>query len=206
MDKITWTHPGIARILDTIPTDARSLLDVGCGGGVIGALCRIYRDMDRQVGVDAYGPALELCDRHAFYDELVRHDLTSGPLPFDDDSFDVVTCIEVIEHLARLDGERLLDELERVGRYVIVTTPNGFMEQDELEGNPLQRHRSAWSVRDFAGRGYSVQGIGSMRLFGTHVRYLSAALGPITRYAPRMSHLLLGEKKVGTGRRVHTVR
>jgi SAM-dependent methyltransferase len=196
MDKITWTHPGIAHILEAIPTDAHSLLDAGCGGGVIGALCRIYRSMERQVGVDAYPPALELCRRHHFYDELMELDLTSSRLPFADGSFDVVTCVEVIEHLERGAGLRLLDELERVGRHVIVSTPNGFLEQDDLEGNPLQRHRSEWSVADFRARGYDVRGIGGMRIFGAHRRYASAALGPLTRYAPRLSELLLSQKTV----------
>ncbi|CAN5678132.1 class I SAM-dependent methyltransferase [soil metagenome] len=196
MDKITWTHPGIAHILDAIPNEARSLLDVGCGGGVIGALCRIYRSMDRLVGVDAHAPAIELCRRHSFYDEVLDLDITADRLPFADSSFDVVTCIEVIEHVGREDGLRLLDELERVGRSVIVTTPNGYLEQDDLEGNPLQRHLSGWSVGDFARRGYRVQGIGGMRIFGGHRRYISSALGPVTRYLPRLSELLLSRKTV----------
>jgi 2-polyprenyl-3-methyl-5-hydroxy-6-metoxy-1,4-benzoquinol methylase len=196
MDKVTWTHPGIAHILDAIPVEARSLLDVGCGGGVIGALCRIYRSMDRMVGVDAHGPALELCRRHSFYDDVLDFDITSGSLPFGEATFDVVTCIEVIEHVGREDGLRLLDELERVGRYVIVTTPNGFLEQEELAGNPLQRHLSGWTVADFSKRGYRVQGIGGMRIFGEHRRFASSALGPITRYLPRFSELLLCRRTV----------
>jgi 2-polyprenyl-3-methyl-5-hydroxy-6-metoxy-1,4-benzoquinol methylase len=195
MNFITWTHPGIAYILEAIPVDTRTLLDVGCGGGVIGALCRIYRRCERQVGVDAYAPGLELCRRHSFYDELVRLDLMTGTLPFDDASFDVVTCIEVIEHLPRPEGLRLLDELERVGRHVIVTTPNGFLEQDALEENPLQRHLSGWTVADFRKRGYAVQGIGGMRILGGHRKYLSAALGPLSRYVPSMSELLLSQKR-----------
>jgi 2-polyprenyl-3-methyl-5-hydroxy-6-metoxy-1,4-benzoquinol methylase len=196
MDKITWTHPGIAHILDAIPVDARSLVDVGCGPGIIGALCRIYRSMDRLAGVDAHPPALDICRRHSFYDEVFELDLAAGRLPFTDGEFDVVTCIEVIEHVRREDGLRLLDELERVGRFVIVTTPNGFLEQDDLEGNPLQRHLSGWSVSDFARRGYQVQGVGGMRVLGGHRRFISSALGPVTRYLPRFSELLLSRKAV----------
>lgn len=194
MNRITWTHPGVAHILDAIPTEAHSLLDVGCGRGLIGALCRIYRTMDLQVGIDGYAPALELGRRHRFYDESIELELTRGALPFDDASFDVVTCIEVIEHLERDDGLRLLDELERVGRCVVVSTPNGWLEQDELEGNALQRHRSAWRVRDFTSRGYTVRGIGGMRVLGAHRRFISSALGPLTLYLPTLSELLLSRK------------
>lgn len=52
-------------------------------------------------------------------------DLESNPLPFKDDTFDSVTCLEVIEHLASPDN--LIFEIARVlksnGR-MILSTPN----------------------------------------------------------------------------------
>jgi 2-polyprenyl-3-methyl-5-hydroxy-6-metoxy-1,4-benzoquinol methylase len=191
MDRITWTHPNISRILNAIPANARTLLDVGCGRGIIGALCRIYREMDRQVGIDGYAPSLELCRRHAFYDELLDRRLEALPLPFAAHEFDVATCIEVIEHLPKPAGLALLAELERVAKCVVVSTPNGFLAQSDLDANPLQRHRSGWSVADFERRGYRVRGVGGMKVFGRHRRLLSAALEPATYYAPRLSELLL---------------
>ena len=191
MASITWTHPGIARVLDAIPPDTRTLLDVGCGRGIVGALCRIYRECERLVGVDGHAPSLELCRRHSFYDELLELDLTAASLPFGEGEFDVVSCVEVIEHLPRETGEALLSDLERIGKRVVVTTPNGFLDQAELDDNPYQRHLSAWTVRDFRRRGYSVYGVGGMRVFGGHRRYVSSALGPVTRYVPSLSELLL---------------
>lgn len=47
------------------------------------------------------------------------------PFPFDDCAFDVVTCLEGIEHV--LDGYRLLSEMIRVlrpGGSIIISTPN----------------------------------------------------------------------------------
>jgi 2-polyprenyl-3-methyl-5-hydroxy-6-metoxy-1,4-benzoquinol methylase len=196
MEKVTWTHPGIAHILEAIPVDARSLVDVGCGSGIIGALCRIYRNMDRQVGIDGYQPMLDLCTRHIFYDECLNRDITE-PLPFPDHSFDVVTCIEVIEHVKKADGIKLLDELERVGRKIVVSTPNGFMEQGELAANPLQKHQSGWTVKDFTSRGYRVKGVGAMLIFGGHRKLISSALAPLSRVIPSTSELILCEKQVG---------
>jgi len=40
---ITWTHKGLPHILASIPADTKSLVDVGCGRGIIAALARIYR-------------------------------------------------------------------------------------------------------------------------------------------------------------------
>jgi predicted TPR repeat methyltransferase len=41
--------------------DVESLLDLGCGRGIVGALCRIYRAPRRLVGFDAWEPYLGFC-------------------------------------------------------------------------------------------------------------------------------------------------
>lgn len=199
---VTWTHPALPSILEQIPTGMQSLLDVGCGRGIIGALSRIYREPKRLVGLDVYGPYLEFCQRFSLYDELVQWDLEKLPLPFGAEEFEVATCIEVIEHLHREHGERLLDELERVAQRVVVTTPNLFFEQAEYDGNLHQRHLSFWRPSDFRRRGYKVLGVGVFTIAGRQVRYLSAALGSATRYVPTLSSLLLCVKDSmsGTGR------
>ena len=191
MPQVTWTHPSLDLILDAIPPGMKSLLDVGCGRGIIGALCRIYREPARLVGLDGHVPYVDFCRRQKFYDECFRWDLEKLPTPFADGEFDVTTCVEVIEHLSKDAGAALLDELERVGRRVIVTTPNLFFEQAEYDSNPHQAHRSLWRVRDFRRRGYRVYGVGAMKVFGSVIRYLSTAGGPLTRYLPTLSSSVL---------------
>jgi 2-polyprenyl-3-methyl-5-hydroxy-6-metoxy-1,4-benzoquinol methylase len=191
MSDITWTHPALPRILDSIPLHARSLVDIGCGRGIVGALCRIYRKITRLVGVDGYQPSLEFCRFHHFYDELVERNIGEFPLVFRDKEFEVATCIEVIEHLPREEGLQLLDELERISSVVIVTTPNEFFHQPEYDENPYQKHLSSWTVGDFRRRGYDVQGIGGLKIFGRSRRVVSTALGPITRVVPRLSSAIL---------------
>jgi ubiquinone/menaquinone biosynthesis C-methylase UbiE len=191
---VTWTHPGIVQILDSIPIATRSLLDVGCGRGIVGALCRIYRAPERLVGIDGYAPYLDFCRRRGFYDELVERELEALPLPFRDREFEVATCIEVIEHLARTDGLKLLDELERVAQTVIVTTPTSFFQQDEFDQNPRQQHRSVWHSRDFRHRGYVVHGAGGMKIMGRHVKLVSSALAPAVRYLPSLAEFMLCRK------------
>lgn len=197
MPDVTWIHPGIPIVLEAIPKEVKSLIDVGCGRGIIGALCRIYRDPLRLVGIDVYKPYLEFCNIFKFYDELMQLDLENSPLPFNDKEFEVATCIEVIEHLSRPAGERLLDDMERVAGRVIVTTPNRFFEQPEYDGNPYQKHLSIWRTKDFLERGYRVYGVGDMKICGRTVKYISGALGPLTRYMPKLSSLLLCVKNVG---------
>lgn len=199
MTDIIWTHPSLPTILNAIPTDAASLVDLGCGRGIMGALSRIYRDVKRLVGVDAYQASVDFCKRHNFYDEYLIWDLNKMPLPFKDKEFRVSTCIEVIEHLSKESGARLIDEMERVARHIIITTPNLFFEQPEYDNNPNQRHISRWTVRDFRRRGYKVYGVGEMKIFGHVVTGISHALGSLTKYTPALSSLLLCVKDTKKG-------
>lgn len=189
--EVTWTHPGIARIVDLLPLEGQSLLDVGCGRGIVGALCRIYRAYSRQVGLDIYGPYLEFCGRYRFYDELLEWNLEQLPLPFRGGEFDVATAVEVIEHLDKTKGIALLEELSRVARTVIVTTPNRFFVQRAYDGNEWQQHRSRWSASDFKKIGYRVFGCGGLLIGGRWIRGVSRLGEGLSRYCPAWAEFLL---------------
>jgi cyclopropane fatty-acyl-phospholipid synthase-like methyltransferase len=177
--------------LDVIPIDAKSVLDVGCGRGIIGALCRIYRNTSRIVGLDIYDPYLEFCRHMHFYDEVMKWDLRCTPLPFSDKEFDVTTAVEVVEHLTSEDALKLLEELERIAHTVVVSTPRTFFEQKTFDKNPFQRHISLLDQRVFRLRGYRVYGVGGMLFWGKNIKYVSSALASVTYMLPRLSSLLL---------------
>ena len=211
---VTWTHRALPLILDAIPVECKSLLDVGCGRGIIGALCRIYRNVDRLVGLDGFLPYLEFNQKAGFYTDTILRNLSNTPLPLGTQEFEVVTCIEVIEHLELGAGQKLLDELERIGSRVIVTTPNILFQQQEYDGNVFQRHLSQWRPSDFRRRGYVVYGAGNLNVgYGVKkavekvagspgadvvpnrvrrsARRMSEILGPLTRNVPWLSTSLL---------------
>lgn len=212
--EVTWTHSALPLILNEIPVNCRSLLDVGCGRGIVGAMCRIYRGVDRLVGIEGFEPYLQFSNKSGFYDNTILRDLSNMPLPLSTQEFEVVTCIEVIEHLEWNAGQKLLDELERIGSRVIVTTPNILFQQNEYDGNSFQRHLSQWRPSDFRRRGYVVYGTGSLnvghgvkkaieKLAGRHGkdvvpsrvlqsgRRISEIFGPLTRTLPALSTSLL---------------
>jgi len=192
LPEVVWTHPALPKILTFIPLNVRSLLDLGCGRGIIGALCRIYRNPRRLVGVDIFDPYLEFCRKYSFYDEVIKWDLNILPLPFKDGEFDVVTAIEVIEHLPKKSGEKLLTEMERIAcKRVIVSTPNVFFQQKNYDKNEYQIHKSLWTWRDFVSRGYKTYGVGKFILLGRRIRWLSFYLANITWKFPQFSSLIL---------------
>lgn len=134
-----------------------SLLDVGCGNG------RVMKFINKQkrffsVGVDIFEPAIREAQRQGSHNEYVLCDVHK--LPFQGKSFDIVLCMEVLEHLGRNEGAALLRALEEIGRrQVIVTTPVGQYKQDVFNGNPYQHHKSVWSPQEMKRLGYKVRGV-----------------------------------------------
>jgi ubiquinone/menaquinone biosynthesis C-methylase UbiE len=99
-------------------------LDLGCGTGEFTAL--LAQAAAEALGVDVAETALERArTRHPELDfRLIPVD---GPLPFDDNTFELVWSSEVIEHVA--DTGRWLSEVRRVlaprGRLLLTTPDHG---------------------------------------------------------------------------------
>lgn len=202
MTKVTWTHPFLAKILTWIPEKLDSLIDLGCGRGIIGALVRIYRNPKRLVGVDTFPNYLDFCRKYGWYDEIYSYDLRNLPFPLSDKEFEVATCVEVIEHLPKCCGENLLNELERLANLIIITTPNCFFPQENYDKNPFQRHLSRWTASDFGKRGYTVEGFGEFRVLNKKLKYFSSFLSPLcTKTLPQFSTFLLVRKDLRARRK-----
>ncbi len=191
MPDITWTHPFLNKVLSLIPLDSRSVLDVGCGRGIVGAICKIYRDPSSIWGIDLFDAYLEFCKSHMPYEQLIKHDLSHG-LPSLNRTFDVGVSLEVIEHLEKGNGQRLLTEMERACKRVIVSTPGEFFQQDAYDGNARQSHVSLWSEKDFKDLGYSTQSrrVPGIWILGRSVKFLSSALSKFLSEAPQESWII----------------
>ena len=86
------------------PLEGLSLLDVGCGGGLLcEPLCRLGA---RVTGIDASEPGIEAAKRHAELSGLeidYRH-TTAEALLAEGAAFDAVVSLEVVEHVADLEA------------------------------------------------------------------------------------------------------
>lgn len=115
---------GFERGLDALWARAApdSILDIGCGEGVWTQRWAQRLPSGRVVGMDLDSPQLreEWARRSA--PNLEFQVRPEGPLPFADGEFDMVSAIEVLEHVA--DPAALLAELARVGhRQLLVSVP-----------------------------------------------------------------------------------
>jgi SAM-dependent methyltransferase len=149
------------RILDK---NAESILDVGCGKGEPMQFINRHRRF-YTVGVDIFEPYIAECRRQGIHDEYLQCDVRH--LPFEDNSFDIVICLEVLEHVEAEEGQALLKNLERIARkQVILSTPVGHYEQTSFDGNKHQEHKYLWQPADLEAAGYRVIGIGLRNLGG----------------------------------------
>lgn len=91
---------------------------------------------------------------------FIKTDALNGIKGFDDDSVDTVFVMDVIEHLTKKDGLKLIKEADRVARkQVVIFTPLGFYpmfykktgDKDAwgLGGTDVQEHQSGWMPKDF---------------------------------------------------------
>ena len=108
-----------ARISETIamiPQDCSSILDVGCGDGRITNL--LVKKYEHVCGLDSSEEAL----KHVVSEKKWGN---VDSLPFEDKSFDMILCSEVLEHLPFRIYDKALQEMERVAeKYILVTVPN----------------------------------------------------------------------------------
>jgi 2-polyprenyl-3-methyl-5-hydroxy-6-metoxy-1,4-benzoquinol methylase len=99
-----------------------SVLDVGCGEGILTHRWAEQLVDRRVVGIDLQDPKLEAEWATRRRDNLTFRATTGGEIPFDDGEFDLVAAIEVLEHVP--DPERTVAQMARVSSgHLLVSVP-----------------------------------------------------------------------------------
>lgn len=136
-----------------------SVLDLGCGPSSPLQHCR---GVKYSVGVEPFGPYLEESKKLGIHSEYL--DKRIEDLDFPEGSFDAVLMIEVLEHLPKEVGLDVLKKCQRwAKKKVIISSPNGFLAQKELDHNSLQKHLSGWDYRAMRGRGFKCRGLAGLK-------------------------------------------
>jgi 2-polyprenyl-3-methyl-5-hydroxy-6-metoxy-1,4-benzoquinol methylase len=115
---------GFERSLDELLDRAapRSLLDVGCGEGVLVQRWAQRLEGGRLVGIDLEEDSIQAGWAEHQAPNLEYRVMEAGKLPFADGEFDLASAIEVLEHLP--DPERTLSEMARCAtRHLLVSVP-----------------------------------------------------------------------------------
>jgi ubiquinone/menaquinone biosynthesis C-methylase UbiE len=131
-DKYGSTNPvvkrlmaGFERTLDELWAKAspRSVLDVGCGEGVLTLKWAERLRDGRVVGIDLEDPALQAEWARRSAPNLSYRVMKAESLPFADGEFELAAAIEVLEHVP--DPEHTVAEMARVARggHLLVSVP-----------------------------------------------------------------------------------
>ncbi len=145
-----------------------SVLDLGVGFGKWGVLCREILDArfgrcrpdkwEAQIfGVEAHreyrNPAWDAYDLV----QIADFGTYDKWLPVMNGCVDLVLMIDSLEHLDPEFGRSLLAEIVHKHDSVIVSVPNGKMEQGETFGNPYEAHRWTFNgVEEFQGYNFKL--------------------------------------------------
>ncbi len=104
-----------------IPNNVKTILDAGCGNG---AISNYLEDFDI-TSIDKSINALTHVKNKPIYGSLDN-------LPFKDNSFDLIICSDVLEHLSNNIYKKTIIELKRVSKkYILIISPNN----EDLEAN-----------------------------------------------------------------------
>ncbi len=132
------------------------IVDIGCG-----IIPMNYFRPKLHIMVEPWKEYADILSYRHQYDKSVlifRLDALEAMTSFADNSVDSIFLLDVIEHMEKDKGIKVLKECERVAReQVIVFTPLGFMPQHDhgndawgLSGSIMQEHKSGWYPSDFS--------------------------------------------------------
>ncbi len=187
MEDVHWWFVGRRRILLQVldryvgeGSPNRRILDVGCGTGTMLSYLAAY---GKAQGVDIDEEAIGYCRERGLTDVRLG---AAETLPFEDGSFDLVTALDVVEHLD--EDVAALREIRRVlrpGGMLLLTVPaHPFLWGDQDEVNLHKRRYVAPQVRErLTGTGFKV----------LRVTYINAFMFPpiaAVRMLRRLEHRL----------------
>ncbi len=205
----------------SLDKEGQSILDVGCGRGKLMSLINI-RQRFVSVGLDIFRPYLEEAMKRSAYSDCVLCDVRK--MPFQEKSFDIVLCLNVLEHIDEEEGIRLIADLEKIARrQVVVSAPIDFMKATiEEDGNPHSIHRSGWTPVEFKKSGFKVKTCGLCGVngdqglieilrkwlypFPTFIDLVGATIDlltmPIGQLFPQWAETMICVKELSSGERV----
>ncbi len=178
-----------------------TVLDLGCGYSSPIQYCNITFS----VGVEFFETYLQTSKKKSIHNQYVRADIRK--IEFKPRSFDAVIALDVLEHLSKEEGHELIKKMEKWAKEkVILFTPNGYLWQDGWDNNPLQEHKSGWSVKELRELGFKVVGIDGwkkLRGYTSLIKYkpihlwsiISDLTQIITYYYPNQAFELFAVKK-----------
>lgn len=142
IERVELHQSSLNALLEAFVGRVDRILDVGCGTGATTVAMALSHGLSASevIGVDPNAHSIEAAvvrarGYHLPEDRCGFRIIGVGePLPYEDESFDLTTCVSVIEYVHRIeDRHALVAELERVtrpGGHILLITPSPFRVRD----------------------------------------------------------------------------
>lgn len=106
----------IDHLLNIIPSDVNSIIDIGCGNGTI---TNVLAEKYDTTGVDRSQNALKFVRGK-------KIEASCDSVPKENNSYDLVFSSELLEHLPEGVFQKTIEEFKRLSKkYILITVPNG---------------------------------------------------------------------------------
>ena len=128
----------------------KHVLDIGPGEGTYGRMRGPNQDWE---AVEIFEPYVARYNLTSIYDDVIIGDGLEF-LERTYDKWDLIIMGDVVEHLVKEDGYRIMRLALQRADYVLVVMPHGEYKQGPMEGNAHEEHLATWETEEmleFAG-------------------------------------------------------
>jgi ubiquinone/menaquinone biosynthesis C-methylase UbiE len=162
---VSFLFPTVVFCLKRELFDCETVLDLGCGPSSPLQFCK---NIKYSVGVEIFDQYLKQSKAKKIHKKYLKKNILE--LDFGKNSFDAVIMIEVLEHLPASLGRKIIKKAEKwAKKKIIITSPNGFINQKAVDNNPWQKHLSGWDYKKMRSMGFKCRGLAGLKILRQEV-------------------------------------
>ena len=152
------------------------MLDIGCGLGLFVECC--YKFGIPCIGLEGSEYAVQAVKKREPNLDI-RHHYLEEPFPFEDETFSMVMCNQVIEHLTRETARNALRESYRVlseGGTIIVYSPSIYNLKQSMDPTHINLHSPKSLNRELEEAGFK-----NVKSFNKSLKFELGLLNPLNK-------------------------
>ncbi len=153
--------PRILEIIHLNLGEIKRVLDYGAGLGRFGREFRIQ--FDEYLNEKKWKYVINAIEIFPAYriilDRLNCYNSILDINKINDSHYDLIILMEVIEHLTKTEAIKLINHFKDISKFLIISTPMGFVKHNLVDGNPYQEHKCGFSQKELEFLGLKVEKI-----------------------------------------------